>query len=141
MSNFLFFRLLPVLCLCVALLFAGCGEDEDDSVEIDDSADVIAAEEPSGPNILEGKITEDMTLTASREHILKGAVFVENNGATLTIEPGTTIYGEGEFLTPHSDYCTGGKDYGRRNTGRTDRFHERCARWFTRSRTVGRFDY
>ncbi len=95
MSNFLLFRLLPVLCICLALLFVGCGEDEeDDSVEIDDSADVTTAEEPSGPNILEGKITEDMTLAASREHVLRGAVFVENN-ATLTIEPGTLIYGEG----------------------------------------------
>ena len=35
-----------------------------------------------------------MTLKADREHVLRGAVFVEN-GATLTIEPGTVIYGEG----------------------------------------------
>ena len=37
---------------------------------------------------------EALTLTVDREHILRGAVFVEN-GATLTIEPGTTIFGEG----------------------------------------------
>ena len=94
MSNFLFFRLLSVLCICLALLFVGCGEDEIDDTDSTDSGDVITAEEPSGPNILEGKITVDLTLKASREHVLRGAVFVEN-GATLTIEPGTTIYGEG----------------------------------------------
>ena len=93
MNNLLFFRSLSVLCICLALLFVGCGDDEDDA-DSADGGDVTTAEEPSGPNILEGKITEDMTLTASREHILRGAVFVEN-GATLTIEPGTTIYGEG----------------------------------------------
>lgn len=95
MSSLLFFRLLSVLSICLALLLMGCGEDEDiDSVDTDDGSDVTTAEEPSGPNILEGKITVDMTLEASREHILRGAVFVENS-ATLTIEPGTTIYGEG----------------------------------------------
>lgn len=95
MSNLLFFRLLSVFCICLAILFVGCGDDEEaDITETDDGGDITTAEEPSGPNFIEGKITSDMTLTASREHILKGAVFVEN-GATLTIEPGTTIYGEG----------------------------------------------
>ena len=89
MSNLLFFRLLSVLCICLTLLFVGCGDDDDD-----DNNDVTTAGEPSGPNILEGKIVEDLTLTADCEHILRGAVFVEN-GATLMIESGTTIFGEG----------------------------------------------
>lgn len=95
MSNLLFFRLLSVLCICLALLFVGCGDDVDsDTDDIDEGDDVTTAEEPSGPNILEGKITVDLTLKANREHVLRGAVFVEND-ATLTIEPGTVIYGEG----------------------------------------------
>ena len=94
MSNLLLFRLLSVLCIYLALLFVGCGDDEGDDSDNADGSDITIAEEPSGPNILEGKITEDLTLTVDREHILRGAVFVEN-GATLTIEPGTTIFGEG----------------------------------------------
>ena len=95
MNNLLFFRLLSVFCICLALLFVGCGDDEEgDDSDTTADGDITVAEEPTGPNILEGKITENMTLEAGREHILKGAVFVEN-GATLTIEPGTTIYGEG----------------------------------------------
>ncbi len=94
MSNFLCFRLLPVLCICLALLFVGCGDDEDDDTDSTDGGDVTTAEEPSGPNILEGKITGNLTLKADREHVLRGAVYVEND-ATLTIEPGTTIFGEG----------------------------------------------
>ena len=43
--------------------------------------------------VLEGKITADMKLTADKKYILRKNVLV-TNGATLTIEPGTTIYGE-----------------------------------------------
>lgn len=45
------------------------------------------------PEIIQGKITASRTLSASREYLLRGAVFVES-GATLTIEPGTKVYGE-----------------------------------------------
>ncbi|MCF7809599.1 T9SS type A sorting domain-containing protein [bacterium] len=46
--------------------------------------------------VLEGVIQEDMTLTADNEYLLRGGVFVgdANHHITLTIEPGTTIYGE-----------------------------------------------
>jgi len=39
-----------------------------------------------------GQITEDVTWTADNDYILDGIVFV-TGGATLTIEPGTTVYG------------------------------------------------
>lgn len=42
---------------------------------------------------LQGDITSDMTLTSNNTYILKGFVRVKA-GATLTIEPGTIIYGE-----------------------------------------------
>ena len=31
MNNLLFFRLLSVLCFCLALLFLGCGDDDEDT--------------------------------------------------------------------------------------------------------------
>jgi hypothetical protein len=47
---------------------------------------------PEG-NVLSGNISSDMKLTADKTWILDGLVVV-NNGATLTIEAGTTIAGE-----------------------------------------------
>ena len=70
-----------------------CGDDEDPLV----SGGIVDPDDLSGPNIVQGKITTDLTLTADREHLLRGAVFVED-GATLTIEPGTTVFGEGATL-------------------------------------------
>ena len=50
---------------------------------------------PSGaPEVLMGDITSDRLLTADKYYLLSSAVFVLS-GATLTIEPGTTIFGEG----------------------------------------------
>lgn len=54
---------------------------------------------PSGmasgmPEILTGMITSDRLLTSDKYYLLSGAVFVQD-GATLTIEPGTTLFGEG----------------------------------------------
>jgi hypothetical protein len=44
--------------------------------------------------ILEGKITSNMTLDdATKKYILRGLVYV-TNGATLTVAPGITVYGE-----------------------------------------------
>lgn len=48
--------------------------------------------EMSGAEILEGEITNDLTLTASK-YELNGAVFVRN-GATLTIPAGTKFYAD-----------------------------------------------
>jgi len=44
-------------------------------------------------NVVSGDITADTTLDADRLHILQGAVFVRS-GATLTIEPGTVVFGD-----------------------------------------------
>ncbi|MCC7298695.1 MAG: hypothetical protein IT244_10215 [Bacteroidia bacterium] len=45
---------------------------------------------PSGSTLLQGAITSNTTLSASKTYLLKGYVYVKNN-ATLTIEPGTII--------------------------------------------------
>ena len=48
----------------------------------------------SGPvGELSGNITSNVTLTSSNTYLLKGFVYVKD-GATLTIEPGTIIYGD-----------------------------------------------
>ncbi len=43
--------------------------------------------------VLSGNITSDKTLTSDKTYLLSGFVRVKS-GATLTIQPGTTIYGE-----------------------------------------------
>lgn len=44
--------------------------------------------------VLEGKITSDMTLDdPAKKYLIRGMVYV-TNGATLTIKPGITVYGE-----------------------------------------------
>ncbi|MDR9388716.1 MAG: hypothetical protein RI513_06910, partial [Balneolaceae bacterium] len=46
-----------------------------------------------GRETVSGQITEDVTWSADNEYILDGLVFV-TGGATLTIEPGTTVRGK-----------------------------------------------
>lgn len=57
---------------------------------------ILAGAAFSQPVILEGTITEDMTLSNDNEYLLRGAVFIgdDENRTILTIEPGTMIYGE-----------------------------------------------
>ena len=64
----------------MAVTILACSEDDND---------------PKGTeeNVLEETITEDMTLTANKKWLLKGNVFVDE-GVTLTIEPGTIIFGD-----------------------------------------------
>ncbi len=53
------------------------------------------AQPPANVVVLQGRITQNLTLTADKQYLLKGFVTVER-GATLTIEPGTIIYGDKE---------------------------------------------
>ena len=58
-------------------------------------ASTHASGPPSGnPVVLSGNITANQLLTANNYYLLEGAVFVQD-GATLVVEPGTTIFGEG----------------------------------------------
>ncbi|HSH46046.1 MAG TPA: hypothetical protein VK966_09330 [Longimicrobiales bacterium] len=73
------------LLLTVGLGLAAC--DDDDPIS------------PVGPDpdveegVLTGTLTADRTLSADTTYLLKGVVLVED-GATLTIEPGTLILGD-----------------------------------------------
>ncbi|MCE2400965.1 hypothetical protein J4G08_08785 [Candidatus Poribacteria bacterium] len=85
------FQLMVICTFGFTLVFVGCGEDGDPEPEpiveeiiIVDGREVV---------VLQGTLTEDKTLSSDYDYLLRGAVFVED-GATLTIEPGVTIYGE-----------------------------------------------
>jgi len=49
-----------------------------------------------GVCVLSGTLTDDLTLTADTEWLLRGGVFIgdDANETVLTIEPGTVVYGE-----------------------------------------------
>jgi hypothetical protein len=79
---------LPVLLLG-ALSLAACGGDSGN--------DTGTSPEPTGPVVVTGDITTATTWTADNQYLLRGAVFVQP-GATLTIQAGTTIYGEKSSL-------------------------------------------
>jgi hypothetical protein len=73
-----FFQMMAVALTVTA--FVSCSKDDED--------DEIVT--PPTSTVISGDITADKTLTADKEWTLKGYVYVKN-GATLTIEPGTTI--------------------------------------------------
>jgi hypothetical protein len=75
---------LPVL-LIGGLTLAGCSDDNGSSgPTTPDEGQVV---------IVNGEITSDTTWTASNEYLIQGALFVRS-GATLTIQAGTTIFGD-----------------------------------------------
>jgi len=85
LRNYLFFL------LAASLVFSSCDDDDpkkdtdtpDGEIESQDDVDLVVTD-------LQGEVTGDITLAASKEWILTGPLVV-NDGATLTIEAGTTI--------------------------------------------------
>lgn len=74
----------------LALFIASCRKIEVDG----DGKTGTSTGTTSNEVILEGKITSNMTLDdATKKYILRGLVYV-TNGATLTVAPGITVYGE-----------------------------------------------
>lgn len=72
-----------LICLSVfALGFTACKDDDGDD-KTDPTTDLVE---------LTGDLTT-RTLTADKQYLLKGQVFVRN-GQVLTVEPGTVIYGD-----------------------------------------------
>jgi len=67
-------------CLAIVVLAASCKKDENNVT-------------PEVENVIEGNITTNVTLDASRVYLLRGQVIVQS-GATLTIPAGTIIKGE-----------------------------------------------
>ncbi len=77
-----------ITALTLATALVGCfGKDSDD----EDPKPVDAC----GANVICENITEDRTLTADKTWELEGFVYVQE-GATLTIQPGTQIKSEGK---------------------------------------------
>lgn len=76
--------------IAASLLFSlvGCSDDDNDTV--------VGPSENNNVTILTGTIVDDMTLTADKTYLLRSGVFIGNDvdETVLTIEPGTTIYGE-----------------------------------------------
>ncbi len=75
---------LPVL-LIGGLTLAGCSDD--------DSTSGPTTPDEGGVVTVNGEITSDTTWTANNEYLIQGALFVRS-GATLTIQAGTTIFGD-----------------------------------------------
>lgn len=89
-----FLLALPLLAACDG----GETTDTDKTTDTSDTNDTGTTNcvEENGACILEGSILEDMTLTADKAWLLRSAVTVgdDSSDVTLTIEPGTTVYGE-----------------------------------------------
>ena len=66
--------------------FTACNKD-------DGGGTVTPNPQPTGPETVKGSITTSTTWKVGTQYILSGFVYVED-GATLTIEPGTIIKGE-----------------------------------------------
>lgn len=80
-----------LLAAIVGLISTSCRKIEEDVTVIGNSGGGKDSTEEN--TILEGKISSDRTLKASYKYKIRGFVYV-TGGATLTIEPGTTILGE-----------------------------------------------
>ncbi len=75
------------LSFAAAILVASCGKDK--------TTTTPPVTNNTNIEVLEGDISANKTLSASKQYMLKGFVYV-TNGATLTIEPGTVIKGDKE---------------------------------------------
>lgn len=73
--------LMALLALSFAMTLSSCSDDDDTDPDT------------TSENQLSGTITTNTTLVASKKYILVGNVFVQS-GVTLTIEPGTVIFGD-----------------------------------------------
>jgi hypothetical protein len=77
-----------ILTAAIGLLSTGCRK-----IEIDGPVVTTGSSTTVENTILEGRITQNLTLKAQYTYKLRGLVYV-TNGAILTIEPGTKIVGE-----------------------------------------------
>lgn len=86
-------RGIPVVLatLTAAVALVACGDDRARPAAT--PAPGPATPSATGPLVVRGTIEADTTWAADREVLLEGAVFVAE-GATLTIEPGTRVYGD-----------------------------------------------
>ncbi|MEM8968594.1 MAG: hypothetical protein AAGE93_19410 [Bacteroidota bacterium] len=100
-------RVIALILLLVTLL--GCEDTEDPSTQQQVGGLTITQVQLGklAFSQLDGKVTTDFTLTNDKLWILNGGLSVED-GATLTIEPGTTIYAAYNELTSYLTVQRGG---------------------------------
>jgi hypothetical protein len=84
-----FLNKIVLLALCSILAFA-CKKDDDAAPT---ATFYTGDKDASGKIILTGEIKQNLSLSANEKYILKGFVYV-TDGFTLTIEPGTKIFGD-----------------------------------------------
>ncbi|MFM2162095.1 MAG: hypothetical protein RLZZ383_1607, partial [Pseudomonadota bacterium] len=90
---------LALLSFALPLVACGGKDPSTDPTDTSDTAgdtDAPAVDCGDGPIILSGTITEDTTLYAACQYLLRGGVIVgdDTSETVLQIEAGTTIYGE-----------------------------------------------
>ena len=86
--------------------------------------------------VVSGRITSDTTFDAGSYWVLRGAVFVED-GATLTLDPGTEVFGE--FATNGTlVIAQGGQIHSNGTALRTGRVQQRPGGRRARPRGLGR---
>lgn len=81
MMKTLFYSVLAV----AVLAFAACNKKKDEGPQVQKT--------PDGKIIVQGEIKGEVTWKASEKYLLRGFVYV-TEGSTLTIEPGTVIFGD-----------------------------------------------
>lgn len=97
MKNLTSLRRIRLGLICSALFISACAGTEpaenNEETELSSEENIDCGE---GYCVLSGTITEDLTLTADTDWLLRGGVYIGDdiNETILTIEPGTTIYGE-----------------------------------------------
>lgn len=79
-------KIIQLTALLGIFAFASCGKKDEKK------ADPIQ-KTPDGKIIVQGEITGEVTWSASEKYLLKGFVYV-TEGAKLTIEPGTVVFGD-----------------------------------------------
>lgn len=87
------------LVLTLVLALAACGDTSDDTPAGNNggnNGDAAGVSCDGDVCTLSGTLTEDLTLTPDKAWLLRGGVFIgdDESETVLTIEPGTTIYGE-----------------------------------------------
>ena len=87
------FQLMVIFTVGLTLILVGCGEDEDEETDPEPVVEETFTVDGREVVVLTGDLLEDRTLLADYDYLLRDAVFVQD-GVTLTIEPGVTIYGE-----------------------------------------------
>ena len=83
-------KLLSMIAIAATLAFSACSDDDDEPTQTKDGIIENQNDVDLDAAALQGQVTGDITLDAATSWVLNGPLAVKS-GATLTIEPGTTI--------------------------------------------------